>query len=394
MSAARSGTRASAALLGLAVLGAAAACTGGGPAPARSSPPPEGATATPPVAANSVAAPSASASDAEIDAAIAAAEQPRSSTEPLKTPAELMLYPDRKRFLAIQVASANTEAYARPSDLASLARLIRAGELQPVPVLGQDYVLDDVGEDANEDPLAHFDAATGLEVPLLADSAEAERVATELGSSKRAKDVERAALMRKLYGDPTSRAALAQDYEAVTALARDFEGETYDLRDPTDREAFQSRLLSSLRPAAREVMLELAAKYHARFSRPLPIASMVRTQRYQRLLSRVNANATHVDVPPHTTGEAFDITYRYMPSDEQNFLMTQIAALEDAGKVEALRERRNCFHVFTFASGHPPADTAVAAARAAIVADQEEEPERRARKPRRARTARRSSKRR
>jgi Family of unknown function (DUF5715) len=380
-------TRTSAALLGLAVL--CGACTGGGPATARSSPRAESPGAPLSPATTATTAAPATASDAEIDAAIADAEQPRSSREPLKSPPELMLYPDRKRFLAIQVAAANTEKYARPSDLASLARLVRDGELQTLPALGQDYVLDGVGEDVKEDPLAHFDAATGLEVPLVADPAEAEREAAELSASKRPKDAERAALMRKLYGDPASRALLARDYEAVTALAKDFGGETYDLRDPEDREAFQSRLLSALRPAARQVMLELAAKYHARFGRCLPVVSMVRTERYQRLLSRVNANATHIDVPPHTTGEAFDITYRYMPSDEQNFLMAEIAALEDAGKVEALRERRNCFHVFCFASGHGPEETAIAAARAAIVADQEEEPERPARKPRHVRRARR-----
>ena len=72
---------------------------------------------------------------------------------------------------------------------------------------------------------------------------------------------------------------------------------------------------------------------------------------------------THVAIAPHTTGEAFDITYRYMATDEQDFVMQQIATLEDAGKVEATRERRNCFHVFTFKDGRRPAETAIASAR-------------------------------
>ena len=72
------------------------------------------------------------------------------------------------------------------------------------------------------------------------------------------------------------------------------------------------------------------------------------------MLSRVNANATHIDVAPHTTGEAFDITYRYMPTDEQNFLMEEVARLKDAGRVEALRERRNHFHIYVLADGPPP----------------------------------------
>lgn len=343
-----------------------------------------------PAAGATPATPSGStASDAEIDAAIAATEEPRSSTEPLKAPPELMLYADRKRFLAIQAAAASTEGYERPHDLAALARLIRAGELQVLPELGKDYVLDRVGEDAREDPLAHFDVDSGLEVPLVADAGEAESVAAKLAGSGRAADAKRAALMRRLYGAADSRAMLAQEYEAITSLARDLEGESYDLEDAEDREAFQSRLLSSLRPAGRDVMLQLAQKYHARFPRLLPVVSMVRTERYQRLLSRVNANATHIELAPHTTGEAFDITYRSMPSDEQNLLMSEIAALEEAGKVEALRERRNCFHVFAFATGRRPGEPAVTAARAAIVADQaEEEPERTKRKPRRVRTTR------
>jgi NCAIR mutase (PurE)-related protein len=77
----------------------------------------------------------------------------------------------------------------------------------------------------------------------------------------------------------------------------------------------------------------------------------------------VNRNATHVVVAPHTTGEAFDITYRYMATDEQNFVMQQIATLESAARVEATRERRNCFHVFTFADGRRPEETAIASAR-------------------------------
>ena len=50
--------------------------------------------------------------------------------------------------------------------------------------------------------------------------------------------------------------------------------------------------------------------------------------------------ATHVETPPHTTGCAFDFSYRYMAADEQQFLMDRIAQLEDQGKVESLKERR------------------------------------------------------
>jgi hypothetical protein len=361
-------------------------CRRAAEAPLAGKPSPE-----PPVPASSPVAPS----DEEIEAAITATEEPRTSAERLATPPELQLYADRKRFLAIQAAAAWTEAYTRPHDLASLARLIRAGEMQPLPVLGEHYVLDGVGEDVHEDPLHHYDVEANLDVPLVADPAAAESAAAELERTGRPRDAERARLTRKLFGDPSSRAMLIEEYQAITALAHDFEGESYDLRDEADREAFQSRMLSSLRPAAREVMLTLADAYHARFGRRLPVVSMVRTQRYQRLLSRVNANATDIGVPPHTTGQAFDITYRSMATDEQNFLMTEIAKLEDEGRVEALRENRNCFHVFAFGTAKRPDEPAIAAARAVIVADrEEEEPVKKVRRPRRARASTRSARRR
>ena len=67
---------------------------------------------------------------------------------------------------------------------------------------------------------------------------------------------------------------------------------------------------------------------------------------------------------------------RYMANDEPNFLMEEIGRLERAGRVEALRENRNCFHVFVFSSGKRPPERAIAVAKAEILAGQEEaEPE-------------------
>ncbi|HEV7502887.1 MAG TPA: DUF5715 family protein, partial [Vicinamibacteria bacterium] len=158
-------------------------------------------------------------------------------------------------------------------------------------------------------------------------------------------------------------ALLFAEHAAITSLARTLDGGPYDLGSTRDDERLQGRMLSSLRPAARDTLLALAKAYHARFGRLLPIVSLIRTERYQRRLAHVNRNATHVVVAPHTTGEAFDITYRYMGTDEQNFVMQQIATLESAARVEATRERRNCFHVFTFADGRRPEETAIASAR-------------------------------
>ena len=90
------------------------------------------------------------------------------------------------------------------------------------------------------------------------------------------------------------------------------------------------------------------------------MSSLIRTERYQRRLSRVNRNATRVDIPPHATGMAFDISYKFMAPDEQNLIMEHVARLEAEGKVEALRENRNAIHVYTFADGQRPAEPLVA----------------------------------
>ncbi|HYG80899.1 MAG TPA: DUF5715 family protein, partial [Pyrinomonadaceae bacterium] len=112
---------------------------------------------------------------------------------------------------------------------------------------------------------------------------------------------------------------------------------------------------SALRPAARERLEELARSYRQKFDRPLPITSLVRTVEYQRQLGDAgNPNAIRINVPPHTTGLAFDIYTYYMAADEQQFLMEEIARLEREGRLEALRENRHHIHVFAFPDGKPP----------------------------------------
>jgi hypothetical protein len=81
-------------------------------------------------------------------------------------------------------------------------------------------------------------------------------------------------------------------------------------------------------------------------------------------LRRYNRAATTIDTPPHSTGLAFDIDYRYMSVAEQNFVMADLARLKDAGRVEVLRERNANFHVFAFMDGVRPSDDLIAASRA------------------------------
>jgi hypothetical protein len=68
-----------------------------------------------------------------------------------------------------------------------------------------------------------------------------------------------------------------------------------------------------------------------------------------------------IDTPPHSTGLAFDIDYRYMSVAEQNSLMTDLARLKDEGRIEVLRERNANYHVFVFVDGTRPSDELITA---------------------------------
>src|SRR5213075_131870 len=98
-----------------------------------------------------------------------------------------------------------------------------------------------------------------------------------------------------------------------------------------------------------------------KFGRPLPISSLVRPEQYQHSLRRVNRNAVMIDTPPHSSGLAFDIDYRYMSGAEQLFVMNELAELKRAGRIEAIRERNANFHVFAFINGVRPNDDLIAA---------------------------------
>ena len=313
--------------------------------------------ATTAVAAPPPASPSAPPDPFSWAAAIAHVEEVRGSAGRIEVPAELRHYDDRRRFLAVQMADSREASYDLPHDVADLAQMIGRGQLVGLRALADDYILYDVGTDAREDPLAHYDLDTGKDVPLFpsmeAYEAEDARLAVVNDGDKRE-------LLAAYYRDPARAEMLFAEHRAVSDLAANFNGLAYDLSNPDDRTRFQVRLLSFIRPEARDVLLQIAAAYHRQFARLLPVSSLVRTERYQRRLSRVNRNAARVDIPPHATGMAFDISYKFMAADEQNFLMDHVGLLEAQGRVEALRENRNAIHVYTFAGGHRPSEPVVA----------------------------------
>jgi hypothetical protein len=120
-------------------------------------------------------------------------------------------------------------------------------------------------------------------------------------------------------------------------------------------------MLSSLRPQALKILDEVAKAYHDKFARPLPVSSLVRPEQYQHALRKVNRNAVLIDTPPHSTGLAFDIDYRYMSGEEKNFLMSELARLKDEGRIEVIRERTANYHVFAFIDGKRPGDELITA---------------------------------
>ena len=317
--------------------------------------------ATPAPIATAEAAPTPEAlrpSTTALGNAIAQIEETRGSNGGIRTPPELRHYPDTRRFLSLQMADAQEAGLVVPHDEAELINMIRAGKLVGLSPVTETYLLYEVGEDAKGDPLVHFDAVTNKDVPLLPSMEAVAKKATELeagGAAGRA----RKDILDRYYNDPARREQLFREYEVVASYAAE---NGYSLSDPEDRARMQKDLLSHLRPEARDIVVTLAQAYYQQFGRRLPVSSVIRTERYQHRLTGVNPNATRVEIPPHGTGEAFDISYKFMASDEQNFLMDQIARLEDAQKVEALRENRGAIHIYAFAGGHRPPEPMVQAA--------------------------------
>jgi hypothetical protein len=324
--------------------------------------------------------------------------EPMGSRAKVQVPEELKQYSNRHEFLGTQVAEFRKEGYGIPQDYGDLAVMISKGDLVEMPLVSKDYVLFGIGGLADRGPITRYDRATGSSIPLYADQGEADKGSADLAGKiadatssidelvgelrnvqrrdrRRAASVraqvsnqrslvasleQTKAVMDSWYGDPVRRAALLADYQRLAALASDFGGSSYDLQDPEARLEFKLRLLGYIRPAARTVLEEIASDYNRQFKRPLPVTSMIRTMEYQKELGEVNPNAARNSVPPHTTGLAFDVYYHYMTAAEQDFLMNEIARMKDSGRVEALRETRDHFHIFAFADGRRPSGQLIA----------------------------------
>jgi Family of unknown function (DUF5715) len=322
----------------------------------------------------------------------------------LEIPPELRHYEDRHWFLATQVAEVKKFHVQPIQDYVDLAAMIERGEVVPVPAVTDTYILFGVGArvdggvftryvanqniDLNDEAglrtaYARLESAhanlqaeiSGLQKQVTAlkkgDSTKQDELQKEIIARQQElkSNDENKAQLDQYYGQyyrqssvsPESRPKLLRDYDSLQALAKDFRGRSFNLDDSSDRQALKIYLLSSLRPEGLKILEDVARRYHDRFDRPLPVSSLVRPEQYQHILRRFNRYAVLIDTPPHSTGLAFDIDYRYMNGAEQNFLMTELARMKDEGRIEVLRERGANYHVFAFIDGQRPSDELIAA---------------------------------
>lgn len=252
------------------------------------------------------------------------AERDASLGGALEIPPELKHYEERHWFLATQVAEVEKHKVHTCQDYLDLAGMIERRELVPVPAVTYTYILLGIGQRANEEPFEPFHDDNQN------TNAEPQPVPPEA-------------------------------YHSLQNLAQNFNGRSYDLNNPSDRYALKVNMLSSVRPEALKIIEQVATAYHNQFARPLPISSLVRPEQYQHSLRRVNRNAVTIDAPPHSTGLAFDIDYRYMSVAEQNFVMRELARLKNEGRIEVIRERSANYHVFAFINGTRPSDDLISA---------------------------------
>lgn len=322
--------------------------------------------------------------------------EPTGKQADIDIPQQLKHYSDKRRFLATQVAEWREHRFETPQDFVGLAELIKRGELVAVKPVTEDYVLYGVGGNAGAEPFTHYEKRSGKRIPLYGEAelaveyaridetraaleSDIESLQREFEAVDKRERSRRAELRKQItakekslksasekkellddaYGNAENRRQLFAGYEKLDALAKDFSSQTYDLDEARSRREMKVRMLSFLRPEAVRVLEEIAISYRQKFNRPLPLTSLVRPDEYQYLLSKVNANATRIETPPHSTGLAFDVYYRFMTAEEQSHVMADLARLKDEGRIEVLRENRDHFHVFAFVDGERPRETLI-----------------------------------
>ena len=121
--------------------------------------------------------------------------------------------------------------------------------------------------------------------------------------------------------------------------------ETLGEMDPDHR-----RLYRYARPWTKAFLDREVGDAHDRFGTRYVITSLVRTREYQKKLCRSNGNAicggTGWKQSSHLTGATVDISRVGMSRKEEAWWRRRLNALQDAGKIVYVPERRQyCFHI-------------------------------------------------
>jgi Family of unknown function (DUF5715) len=322
--------------------------------------------------------------------------EPTGKQAKVDVPQQLRHYSDTRRFLAVQVAEWREHRFATPRDFVDLAAMIKNGEMVELQQVSRNYILYGVGGSADVEPFTRYEngkritlykeadiaaqyarmaeSRTSLENEIASLKGELNslnkrertrraRLQSQINEKEKALKVKREAkeLLDRYYDEAERRQQLFQDYASLESLSKSFSDRTYDIENARSRREMKVRMLSHLRPEALKVLEEVAAAYQQKFDRPLPITSLVRPDEYQHALSKVNPNATQIETPPHSTGLAFDVYYKFMTAEEQSFVMDYLARLKDEGRIEVLRENRDHYHVFAFVDGARPDEALIRA---------------------------------
>src|ERR1044071_6443011 len=139
------------------------------------------------------------------------AERDSSLGGALEIPPELKHYDERYWFLATQVAEVEKYNIHTIQDYLDLAGMIQRRELIPLPALTDSYILLGVGQRANEESFEPYEEVDNKN--------------------------------SNVQPAPVSPEA----YQSLQHLAKDFNGRSYDLNDPSDRYALKVNMLSSVR---------------------------------------------------------------------------------------------------------------------------------------------------
>ena len=310
------------------------------------------------------------------------------------TPTSAGSWPSRSRAGASRTTTCPT---TRPA----LAELIRRGELVEVKPVTDDYILYGVGANADRGaarPLRPPDRARGHAVPALGrvrrrarrlprrgggeerghrgaargvpqdDHEDARRPQPPQGArhAGQAGPAEVAAIEKRIasdaawYDDYDRRQMLVGEWELLHEIAASLGGRAYDLEQASDRRAFRARAaeLPAAGGAGRHAG-DRPSRYRAEFGRPLAFTSLVRSEDYQLQLGETNANATQDRRPPaHHRPRLRHLLPVHDRDRAGRDHGTDRRAWSREGRLEALRENRDHFHMFAFARGPAPAGAA------------------------------------